>query len=146
MQKTTLQEFLTPKRALVLKNKNGKKTRSYTLGQYNLSLHNLLYLEFASDKEPDGSKNFINRLSNNDPMACLKGVYLLIEDKEDFPLFEDFTKLFDKYSLPLYELQTLLTEIFKDSIPNYHKKKLVKLTIKAIMITLAMCAGILYMT
>jgi hypothetical protein len=143
MGKTTFQEFIIPKRTLVLKNKNGKKTRSHMLGHYNLSMHNMLYIEFATDKEPDGSKNFINRLSNNDPMACLKGIYLLIEDKTDFPLFEDFTKMFDKFNAPLHEMQILLTEVFNDSIPNYRKKKLASLALKTILVM--MCAGILYL-
>jgi hypothetical protein len=106
-------------------------------------MHDLLYLEFATDKEPDGTKNLFNRISNNDPMACLKAIYLYIEDKEEFPLFEDFTKLFDKYSAPLEELIILFYQIFNDSTPNYHKKKLAKLALKTALVT--MCAGILFL-
>lgn len=143
MKKTTFQEFLTPTRFLELKDKKGKKARSYKLGNYNLSLHNILYLEFATPTQSDGSINFINRLTNNDPSATLKGIYLLIEDKEDFPTFEDFTKSMDEFNAPLHELQILLTQIFKESIPSYGKKKALKSL--AMVASLMMFAGLHYM-
>lgn len=143
MKKTTLQEFLTPKRTLVLKNANGKKTRVYQLGNYNLSFHQFLYYEFATDKEPDGAKIFIDRLTNNDHTATLKAIYWLIEDKADFPTFEDFTKSLDSYKFHFHEVQLLLTSIFNDSLPNYRKKKIGFLLLK--MILLIVWTGIVYM-
>lgn len=143
MKKATLQEFLTPKRTLVLKNKNGKKTRTYQLGNYNLSFHQFLYHEFSTDKESDGSKVFIDRLTNNDPIPPLKAIYWLLEDKTDFPTFEDFTKILDNYKLSIYEIQLLVTAIFKESLPNYRKKKIAFFLLKMTLLTV--WTGIVYM-
>ena len=143
MRKATLQEFLTPKRTLVLKNTNGKKNRTYQLGNYNLSFHSYLYHEFATNEERDGSKIFVDRLTNNDIRITLKAIYWLIEDKADFPTFEDFTKSLDDYKLPTHEIQLLLTAIFRDSLPNYHKKKAGVFLLK--MTLLMMWTGIVYM-
>lgn len=143
MRKATLQEFLTPKRTLALEHKNQKKTTAYQLGRYDLSFHNMIYYEFATEKEPDGSKNFINRLTHNDPNATYKGIYYLIEDKTDFPTFKDFTDALSKYKLPLHKMQLLLTTVMQDSIPNHNKKKLALTLLKIAMATIF--AGILYM-
>ena len=143
MKKATLQEFLTPKRTLVLKNVNGRKTRTYQLGNYNLSFHQFLYYEFATEKEQDGAKIFIDRLTNNDPKAALKAIYWLIEDKEDFPTFEDFTKALDSYKFSIHEIQLLLTAIFSESLPNYRKKKIGFFLLKMILLT--GWTGIVYM-
>ena len=143
MKKTTLQEFLTPKRSLVLKTADGRKSRTYQLGHYNLSFHNIIYIEFATDENRDGSQNLVNRLSSNDPTAALKAIYLLVEDKTDFPTFESFTKTLDKYKIPIHEIQLLLTSIFTDSMPNQAKKKIIKYTVQIII--LMILAGILYM-
>jgi len=142
MRKTKLQEFLTPKRALVLQKKNGRTARQYTLGYFTLDVQSIVYMEFATDENPNGVENLTNRLSNNDPMACLKTLYLLIEDKEDFPLFEDFTKKLDKYNVPMHEMMILLTKIINDSIPSLRKKKLM---LNLAMTTIVMIfAGLLY--
>lgn len=149
MRKVKLQEFLTPKRTLVFRSKNGKKIKGYNLQPYNLAFHSLIYSEFATEQEPDGTKNFINRLSNNDPIATTKVIYLLIEDKSDFPTFEDFTKSLDNVENPIYDFQILLTQIFQDSLPKWHKKKAFKtsMTSMTLMIAVLMIfAGILYMT
>jgi len=143
MKKATLQEFLTPKKTLVLTNVNGKKTKTYQLGHYSLSFHQFLYHEFATDKELDGSKIFIDRLTNNDPTATLRAIYWLIEDKADFPIFEDFTKLLDSYKSPMHEMQLLLTAIFKDSLPNSYKKKAAFFLLKVTL--LMIWTGIIYM-
>ena len=143
MKKATLQEFLTPKKTLVLKSKNGKKTRTYQLGNYNLSFHSYLYHEFATEEESDGSKIFIDRLTNNDVMATLRVLYWLIEDKADFPTFEDFTKSLDNYTFHFHEMQLLLTAIFNESLPNYYKKKAAFFLLK--MTLLIVWTGIIYM-
>jgi hypothetical protein len=143
MAKTSLQEFFVPQRTLALQNKKGNITRQYKLGHYSLSYQNVVYLEFATEENPNGLENFVNRLTNNDPMACLKGLYLLIEDKTDFPLFEDFTKMLDKYDAPIHELQILLTQIINESIPTYRKKKIRRNL--GLTMFLMISAGVLYM-
>jgi hypothetical protein len=143
MAKTKLQEFLTPKRTLALQNKKGTITNQYRLGHYSLGFQSLLYLEFATEAEENGIQNFVNRISNNDPKACLKGIYLLIEDKEDFPLFEDFLKFMEKFDAPIHEIQILLMKVINDSIPRFGKKKAyIPLTH---MIFLMIAAGLLFM-
>lgn len=124
MPKTTLQEFLAPNRFLELQNKKGDIVRRYKLGNYTALYQNAVYLEFATEQNVNGLENFINRLSNNDPIACLKGLYLLIEDKEDFPLFTDFTKILNSYNAPIQELQLLLMQIINESLPVYKKKRI----------------------
>lgn len=140
----TLQEFLIPKRTLTLINKKGQTACSYLLGHWSLTIQNIIYLEFATKEKPNGIDNLINRLSNSDPMACLKAIYILIEDKTDIPVFTDFTKKLDKYNIPLHEIQILLTKIISESIPKYRKKKII---IKIALIILAMMifAGLLFM-
>lgn len=144
MRKTKLQEFLTPKRTLVLQDKKGKNSRQYQLGYYNLFFQNLIYLEFATEENPNGIENFINRLSNNDPMACLKGIYFLIEDKSDFPKFEDFTKTLDKFQFSLDQVQLLLMRIMQDSMPDVGKKKVIKLLLITVAI-MTISVGLLYL-
>jgi hypothetical protein len=142
-----LQEFLTPKRTLELQSKksNSKKliTKRYVLGYYNLSCQSVINIEFATKNNPDGLSNFLNRLRNNDPEACLKALYILIEDKSDFPTYEDFRNLLDDYRIDIIEALFLLTEIVKDSIPNTRKKKIL---LKVFLLTqLLILTGILYM-
>lgn len=143
MPKLSLQEFLSQNRFLELKNKRGSVARRYKLGNYTILYQNAVYLEFATDEHPNGLENFVNRLSNNDPMACLKGLYLLIQDKEDFPLFSDFTKMLDSYDAPLHELQLLLMQIINESLPVYKKKRLRIALMKGVI--LLTCAITLYL-
>ena len=142
MASVTLQEFLTPQRTLVIKNKNGKKIRCYKLARYSLAIHSIFHNEFATDTQPDGSQNFVTRLTNNDPIVCLKGLYILIDDKSDFPTFEEFTRLLDVYSAPIFEVQLLLTQVFKDSLPTNNKKKVI---IPAVLLTLLALIGAAFM-
>jgi hypothetical protein len=143
MSKTTLQEFLIPKRTLAFQNKKGTITRQYQLNHYTIAFQNIIYLEFATKENPNGLENFVNRLTNNDPIACMKGIYLLIEDKTDFPVFADFTKMLDKYDAPLHELQILLMKVINESVPVYRKKKILR--VLGLGMFLILSAGILYM-
>jgi hypothetical protein len=143
MSKTTLQEFLIPKRTLAFQNKKGTITRQYQLSHYTIAFQNIIYLEFATKENPNGLENFVNRLTNNDPIACMKGIYLLIEDKTDFPVFADFTKMLDKYDAPLHELQILLMKVINESVPVYRKKKILR--VLGLGMFLILSAGILYM-
>ncbi len=143
MSKATLQEFLIPQRTLAFQNKKGTITRQYKLGHWTVAFQNVIYLEFATKENQNGLENFVNRLTNNDPIACMKGIYLLIEDKTDFPLFQDFTKMLDKYNAPVQELQILLMKVINESVPVYRKKKILRILGMAIFLMTS--AGILYM-
>jgi len=143
MKKATLQEFLVPNRTLVLKSKNGKVTKSYKLAKFTVEFYGFLYYNFATRDNPDGVVNVSNRLSNNDKIIACELIYFLLEDKTDFPTFEDFTKALDTYKESLSEMLILITQIIKESLPSYNKKKIGFLLLK--MTLLIVWTGIIYM-
>ncbi len=150
-KKLKLEEFLTPKRTLELEREiSGRlfssktEVRSYILQRNSINFQVWIINEFGTEEKPKGFENFINRLSNNDPIAVMKGIYGLIEDKTDFPTFETFKATLEDHKVSLDYLYLELMTIIREGLTNEHIKKKVILGISKIAITL-ICAGVLYM-
>ena len=143
MKKTKLEEFLIPDRTLVLQSNNGKITKGYKLGKFTVEFYGFIYHEFATKEKKDGVANVTNRLAHNDKIIASKLIYFLIEDKTDFPTFEDFTKALDGYNESLSHMLILVTQIIKEYLSSYNKKKIAWFLLK--MTLLMAWTGIVYM-
>ena len=122
----SFREFLTPQRTLSLKTKKGKTSRSYKLRRVNLNTMLDMDEAFATEEKPNGFQNALDRIAKGDNIVSSKFLYILIEDKTDFPTFDDFIKELNKYSLNVTELATLFNKIINDAVPIDKKKVAVK--------------------
>ena len=122
----SFREFLTPQRTLSLKTKKGKTSRSYKLRRINLNTMLDMDEAFATEEKPNGFQNALDRISKGDSVISSKFLYILIEDKSDFPNFDDFIRELNKYSLNVTELATLFNKIINDSVPIDKKKVVAK--------------------
>ena len=81
---------------------------------------------FATEEKPNGFQNALDRIAKGDNIVSSKFLYILIEDKTDFPTFDDFIKELNKYSLNVTELATLFNKIINDAVTIDKKKVAVK--------------------
>lgn len=141
MQDINIRDIASSGDILKLKNKSGKVIKEIELMKCTVSILTKIYLEFKTDKNPNGTQVFLDRFTNVDPVACLKVIYFLIKDKSEYPNFNDFAIDVEEASNSYVEYHTLLAGILNRDLGasnTSRKKKLFKKVIIALIGLLCM--------